>query len=99
MLDRAGAFALGMTDEVEHERHGRGRVRSQELVAGVENVGFHLRQCLHPGRTSARSEERPTIRLVSLALCTRLHRTDPGNHTNASSATFSRRAYLSNPRM
>ena len=42
------AFPLGTPDEVEHERHGRGRVCLEQLVAGIENMGFHPRQRLHP---------------------------------------------------
>jgi hypothetical protein len=29
-----------MTDEVEHERRGRGRVRLEQLVAGIENMAI-----------------------------------------------------------
>lgn len=35
-------------DEIEHERDGGGRVRLEQLVAGVEHMGFHPRQRLHP---------------------------------------------------
>jgi hypothetical protein len=48
MLSRSFVFPLGTPDEVEHERHGRGRVRLEQEVAGVENVGFHPRQSPHP---------------------------------------------------
>lgn len=49
-LRRSRSFAvpLGTPDEGEHERHGRGRVRLEQEVASVENVGFHPRQSSHP---------------------------------------------------
>jgi len=42
-FSRSFAFQLGMPDEVDHERRGHGRVRLEQEVAGVENVGFHSR--------------------------------------------------------
>ena len=56
-IDSLSGNPLGTPDEVEHERHGRGRVRFAELVAGVENVGFHPRQCLHPGQNLGELKE------------------------------------------
>ena len=47
-LSRSLAFPLATPDEVQHERHSRGRVRLEQLVAGVENVGFHPRQRPQP---------------------------------------------------
>jgi hypothetical protein len=35
-------------DEFEHERRSRGRVRFKQEVAGVEHMGFHPGQRLHP---------------------------------------------------
>ena len=47
-LARAFACVSGTPDEVEHERDGRGCVRLEQFVAGVENMSFHPRERLHP---------------------------------------------------
>ncbi|HKX44712.1 MAG TPA: hypothetical protein VJO99_26375 [Burkholderiaceae bacterium] len=44
----SGRVCSGAPDEIKNERHNFARVSLEQQVAGVEDMGLHSRQILHP---------------------------------------------------
>ncbi len=44
----SATFGTGSLHEVAHQRRYRGRMRLEQQVTGIHDMGFHSRQRVHP---------------------------------------------------